>query len=84
MVSAMAVTTNYESRGPTGGEGTIIEVFFAGWQRREEGRERANHSMFLTELCAALSLSPSEPASTAHGTNAFLSVWRVRSTTPAI
>ena len=38
--------------------------------------------MFLTELCAALSLSPSEPASTAHGTNAFLSVWRVRSTTP--
>ena len=39
--------------------------------------------MFLTELCAVLSLSPPDPTSAAHGTNAFLSVWRVRSTTAA-
>jgi len=68
--AAMAVTTNYETRGPSGGDGTTIEVFVARWQRRED----ANHAMLFAELWAVLSLSAPEPASAAHGTNALLSV----------
>ena len=83
MAAAMAVTTNYETRGLLVAKGRPPRVFFARWQRREEGLERANHAVFLTELCAVLSLSPPDPTSAAHGTNAFLSVWRVRSTTAA-
>jgi hypothetical protein len=63
MLPAMAATRNNTTRGASG-EGAAIEAFIARWQGREGGQERANYAMFLTELCAALGLSPPEPAST--------------------
>ena len=39
-----------------------VEAFIARWQGREGGQERANYSMFLRELCTALSLEPPDPA----------------------
>ncbi len=39
-----------------------VEAFIARWQGREGGQERANYSMFLTELCAALAIPPPDPA----------------------
>lgn len=40
-----------------------LETFIAHWQGREGGQERANYALFLTQLCAALSLPQPEPAS---------------------
>jgi hypothetical protein len=79
MAAAMAVTTNYEMRVPSGGEGKTIEGVLRP-MAEARGRTGAGEPRRV-ELCAALSLSPPEPASAAHGTNAFLSVRRVRSTT---
>jgi hypothetical protein len=62
MLSAMAAT-RYNTTSESSGEGAAIEAFIARWQGREGGQERANYAMFLTELCAALGLSPPEPAS---------------------
>jgi hypothetical protein len=62
MLSAMAATRNNTTRGPSDQE-AAIEAFIARWQGREGGQERANYAMFLTERCAALGLSPPEPAS---------------------
>jgi hypothetical protein len=59
----MATTKNNEARGASGGEDAAIQAFIARWQGREGGQERANYAMFLTELCAVLSLSPPDPAS---------------------
>ncbi len=39
-----------------------VDAFVARWQGREGGQERANYSMFLTELCAALALPSPDPA----------------------
>jgi len=38
------------------------EVFVARWQGQEGGQERANYSLFLTELCDALDLPHPDPA----------------------
>jgi len=43
--------------------GAAIEAFIARWQGRAGRQERANYAMFLAELCAALDLSPPDPAS---------------------
>lgn len=39
-----------------------VEQFTARWQGREGGQERANYSMFLTELCSALAIQSPDPA----------------------
>jgi len=39
-----------------------VEDFIARWLGREGGQERANYSMFLTELCSALAIQPPDPA----------------------
>ena len=39
-----------------------VEEFIARWLGREGGQERANYSMFLTELCSALAIQPPDPA----------------------
>jgi hypothetical protein len=33
-----------------------VEAFVARWQGQEGGQERANYSLFLTELCDVLEL----------------------------
>jgi hypothetical protein len=45
-----------------GNDTAAIEAFIARWQGREGGQERANYSMFLTELCLTLGLPVPDPA----------------------
>ena len=47
---------------PHGKRHRAIEAFIARWQGREGGQERANYSMFLTELCRTLGLPVPDPA----------------------
>jgi hypothetical protein len=39
-----------------------VEAFVARWQGQEGGQERANYSLFLTELCDVLELPHPDPA----------------------
>ena len=39
-----------------------VEAFIARWQGQEGGQERANYSLFLTELCDLLELPHPDPA----------------------
>lgn len=39
-----------------------VGEFIVRWQGREGGQERANYSMFLTELCSVLAVHPPDPA----------------------
>ncbi len=50
------------SKTSGGAAAAAIESVLARWQGREGGQERANYGMFLSELCAALSLPPPDPA----------------------
>jgi hypothetical protein len=81
MLPAMVATRNKTTRGPSG-EGAAIEAFIARWQGREGGQERANYAMFLTELCAALGLSPPEPASSTTEKNDYTFERVVKETAP--
>jgi hypothetical protein len=45
-----------------GNDIAAIDAFIARWQGREGGQERANYSMFLTELCRTLGLPVPDPA----------------------
>jgi hypothetical protein len=45
-----------------GNDTAAIEAFIARWQGREGGQERANYSMFLSELCRTLGLPVPDPA----------------------
>src|ERR1700728_2408003 len=38
------------------------EAFVARWQGQEGGQERANYTLFLTELCDVLDLPHADPA----------------------
>ena len=40
----------------------LIDAFIARWQGREGGQERANYSLFLTELCDVLGVPHPDPA----------------------
>jgi hypothetical protein len=40
-----------------------VDTFISRWQGREGGQERANYTMFLTELRSALAIPPPDPAS---------------------
>jgi len=45
-----------------GNDTAAIDAFISRWQGREGGQERANYSMFLTELCRTLGLPVPDPA----------------------
>jgi hypothetical protein len=45
-----------------GNDAAATEAFIARWQGREGGQERANYSMFLSELCHTLGLPIPDPA----------------------
>ncbi len=49
-----------------------IEAFIARWQGREGGQERANYSLFLTELCDALGVPRPEPAEATRERNDYV------------
>lgn len=57
-----------------------VESFIARWQGREGGQERANYALFLSELCAALGLTPPDPANAAAHTNDYVFERVVRET----
>ncbi|WP_333783833.1 class I SAM-dependent DNA methyltransferase [Rhizobium etli] len=54
-----------------------ISEFVARWSNREGGQERANYSLFLTELCDVLGLAHPDPASATHELNDYVFERRV-------
>ncbi len=55
----------------------MSEKFIARWSNREGGQERANYSLFLTELCDILGVSHPDPASASHELNEYVFERRV-------
>lgn len=51
---------------------STIEAFIARWQGQEDGAERANYALFLSELCDVLEVARPEPASAAHEHNDYV------------
>ncbi|CVI62678.1 hypothetical protein AGR7A_pAt10045 [Agrobacterium deltaense NCPPB 1641] len=63
-----------------GAQGNIslgISEFVARWSDREGGQERANYSLFLTELCDVLGVAHPDPASASHEMNDYVFERRV-------
>jgi hypothetical protein len=58
------------------------ESFIARWSGREGGQERANCSLFLTELCDLLDVKHPDPASASHEFNDYVFERRVERTLP--
>ena len=46
--------------------------FIARWQHREGGQERANYSLFLTELCDVIGVERPQPAGATHEHNDYV------------
>jgi hypothetical protein len=63
-------------------EGVTAESFIARWSGREGGQERANCSMFLTELCDVLGVSRPDPAGATHEFNDYVFERRVERRSP--
>lgn len=55
---------------------TVAE-FIARWSHREGGQERANYSLFLTELCDVLAVPHPDPAGASHKFNDYVFERRV-------
>lgn len=53
------------------------EDFIARWSNREGGQERANYSLFLTELCDILGVPHPDPAGASHELNDYVFERRV-------
>jgi hypothetical protein len=49
-----------------------LETFIARWQGQEGGQERANYSLFLTELCDVLDLPHPDPAGATRERNDYV------------
>lgn len=49
-----------------------VEAFIARWSGREGGQERANYSLFLSELCDILGVARPEPANVSTETNDYV------------
>lgn len=49
-----------------------VEAFIARWSGREGGQERANYSLFLSELCDILGVARPEPANASTETNDYV------------
>jgi SAM-dependent methyltransferase len=54
-----------------------IESFIKRWSNREGGQERANYSLFLTELCDVIEAAHPDPASASHEMNDYVFERRV-------
>lgn len=63
-------------------QGLTAESFIARWSGREGGQERANCSLFLTELCDLLDVKHPDPASASHEFNDYVFERRVERTLP--
>lgn len=59
-----------------------ISDFVGRWSDREGGQERANYSLFLTELCDILDVSHPDPASASHEMNDYVFERRVERRMP--
>ncbi|MDO8801714.1 type IIL restriction-modification enzyme MmeI [Phenylobacterium sp.] len=49
-----------------------VEAFIRRWSNLEGGAERANHGMFLTELCAVLGVDQPNPAGSDRAANGYV------------
>jgi type I restriction-modification system DNA methylase subunit len=49
-----------------------VEAFIARWSGREGGQERANYSLFLSELCDVLGVARPDPANASSETNDYV------------
>lgn len=58
-----------------------IRSFIDRWAGREGGQERANYSLFLTELCDVLEVARPDPASASHEQNDYVFERRVERST---
>ncbi len=54
-----------------------VESFIQRWSNREGGQERANYSLFLTELCDVLEVPHPDPADASHEFNDYVFERRV-------
>ncbi|RJF69827.1 type IIL restriction-modification enzyme MmeI [Rhodopseudomonas palustris] len=50
----------------------MADRFIARWQHREGGQERANYSLFLTELCDVIGVERPQPAGATHEHNDYV------------
>jgi len=58
-------------------QGLTAESFITRWSGREGGQERANYSLFLTELCDILGVKHPDPAGASHEFNDYVFERRV-------
>lgn len=54
-----------------------VDSFIERWSCREGGQERANYSLFLTELCDVLAVPHPDPAGASHEFNDYVFERRV-------
>ncbi|MEW5994168.1 MAG: DNA methyltransferase, partial [Candidatus Zixiibacteriota bacterium] len=54
-----------------------VDTFIQRWSNREGGQERANYSLFLTELCDVLGVPHPDPADASHEFNDYVFERRV-------
>lgn len=54
-----------------------VDTFIQRWSNREGGQERANYSLFLTELCDVLGVPHPDPAAASHEFNDYVFERRV-------
>ncbi|RYC28385.1 class I SAM-dependent DNA methyltransferase [Ciceribacter ferrooxidans] len=64
-------------KGTHGNISLSISEFVARWSDQEGGQERANYSLFLTELCDVLAVAHPDPASASHEMNDYVFERRV-------
>ena len=58
-------------------EPLTADSFIRRWSNREGGQERANYSLFLTELCDVLDVQHPDPAAASHALNDYVFERRV-------
>jgi hypothetical protein len=63
-------------------EKLTADGFIARWSGREGGQERANCSLFLTELCDVIGVEHPDPASASHELNDYVFERRVERLLP--
>jgi hypothetical protein len=61
---------------------SLIDGFIRRWLNREGGQERANYSLFLTELCDVLGVAHPDPAEASHELNDYVFERRVEKPMP--
>src|SRR6185312_13847266 len=56
---------------------SLVKDFISRWSDREGGQERANYSLFLTELCDVLGVAHPDPAEASSELNDYVFERRV-------